>query len=98
MDQLSLVDIKVLELIFKREAVPTFGSKDQLRATHVIIDNIFKGRYHSCLIYDVQVDFIICCYRDLSVAFDVVDEASHVQLVKLYPTLAFLKFIVFLLK
>ena len=96
MHQLPLMHIEVFQLILETQAVPPLGSEDQLRTLHVVVYHIFECRLQGVLVHQVKVDFVVRGDRDLGVALDVVDEATHVQLVVLAPSLFLDEFVEFL--
>ena len=57
---LALVYLKVVLVVFVRDAVPNFWPKHHLTAFHIITHDIVKFRHQSLLVYNVKLNTVVC--------------------------------------
>ena len=74
-----------------RDAVSTLCSKHHLAAVHIVVNAVLKWRY-ACIFVDlVEIYQSLRRYLNLGISFDVVDEATILDLVVFFP---FIRYVV----
>lgn len=86
MSLLARVHFKVLLILLESNAVTYTASKHHLGAVHEVVHHVFQSRTQGQLVDHVEVYFVLCCYLDSDVSFDVVNKASFLKAMVLFPT------------
>lgn len=72
---------------FVRYSILDFGAEHHLTATHEIVHHVIQARLKSLQINIIEVNFVVSCNLNPDISFDVVDESSNINAIKLCPFL-----------
>ena len=87
MHELSSIDGEGLLIGFVSDTISDPGTKHHLVASHEIEHDVLESWLESLWVNQIEVYLVISGHLDPFVTFDEVDEASHVNLVVLFPFL-----------
>lgn len=86
---LSSVDYKGFLIGLVSNTVSNFGAKHHLWAVHVIVHDILKGWLESFLVNKIKIDLVITSNLDSNISFNIINEASWVDLLVQFPFTSF---------
>ena len=87
------VDIKGPLSGLVSNAILDLAPEHHLGAAHIIVHNVLQFRQEGLQVHQEKVNLVVCRYLDPHVALDVVDEASNVDGVVVYPLLSLSQFV-----
>ena len=97
MHEFSSVDSKGFLVSLVGYTISDSGTKHHLVTSHEVEHDILEGWLECLWVNQIEVNLIISSNLDPFVSFDEVDEASHVDLVVLFPLLGHILVLVFFL-